>query len=158
MVDVGVSGESGRETATEVLGDPGDQYDTTHRPTHDVGRLTPAGKLLALTTALDARLLQQLAMLLLGHALTALLDDGTHGLPLGRHCATIATSDANLAQRTGGASRRRDRSTPRADLFRHGDAPCRNGIGVTAPTERKPAPRRDEARCTTMRTGLGLAA
>jgi hypothetical protein len=36
---------------------------------------------LLLVTPLDARLLQQLAVLLLGHALAALLDDGTHGEP-----------------------------------------------------------------------------
>src|SRR5258708_15670179 len=39
---------------------------------------------LLLVPALDARLLQQLAVLLLGHPLTALLDDGAHeATPLG---------------------------------------------------------------------------
>ena len=44
-----------------------------HDPPH--GR----GVLLAELAPLDARLLEQLAVLLLGHALAALLDDGTHG-------------------------------------------------------------------------------
>jgi hypothetical protein len=36
-----------------------------------------------LVAALDARLLQQLAVLLLGHPLAALLDDRAHGTSLG---------------------------------------------------------------------------
>ena len=44
------------------------------------------GVLLAELAALDARLLEQLAVLLLGHALAPLLDDRTHGetFPFGR--------------------------------------------------------------------------
>src|SRR4051812_24608230 len=49
---------------------------------------------LLLVTTLDARLLQQLAVLLLRHALAALLDDGTHetssSRSVGRCCGTDA--------------------------------------------------------------------
>jgi hypothetical protein len=54
----------------------------TTRPTPDL----PAAVVcwLLLVAALDARLLQQLAVLLLGHPLAALLDDGTHVVDLFR--------------------------------------------------------------------------
>src|SRR5262249_19431558 len=71
-VDVGVRGKTARETAAEVTGDPGDQDDLPH------GRLPPDEGLLAELAALDARLLQQLAVLLLRHPLAALLADRTH--------------------------------------------------------------------------------
>src|SRR5690606_24468562 len=57
------------ETPRQVPGDPGDQYDPAHGRAQD---------LLAEFTTLHARLLEQLAVLLLRHALAALLDDGTH--------------------------------------------------------------------------------
>ena len=46
------------------------------RTTRRIG--VPVSGSLAQTTTLDARLLQQLAVLLLGHALATLLDDRTH--------------------------------------------------------------------------------
>jgi hypothetical protein len=46
------------------------------RTTRPIG--LPVSGSLAETTTLDARLLEQLAVLLLGHALATLLDDGTH--------------------------------------------------------------------------------
>src|SRR3954469_23184016 len=52
----------------------------TTRPTGG----SPSRGLLAEATTLHARLLQQLAVLLLRHALAALLDDRTHGCPF--HC------------------------------------------------------------------------
>src|SRR5579859_434222 len=56
-----------------------------------------AGTRLLLVAALDARLLQQLAVLLLGHALAALLDDRAHGTTLlgladDGHANTLARS------------------------------------------------------------------
>src|ERR1700683_3301537 len=56
-----------------------------------------AGTRLLLVAALDARLLQQLAVLLLGHALAALLDDRAHrttllGLADDGHANTLARS------------------------------------------------------------------
>src|SRR5690606_14068758 len=57
-----------RESAPDVPGDPGDQHDPPH------GREV----LLAELATLDARLLEQLAVLLLRHALAALLDHRSH--------------------------------------------------------------------------------
>jgi hypothetical protein len=56
-----------------------------------------AGIRLLLVPALDTRLLQQLAVLLLGHALAALLDDRAHGTTLlgiadDGHANTLARS------------------------------------------------------------------
>src|SRR5579863_1563947 len=56
-----------------------------------------AGTRLLLVPTLDARLLQQLAVLLLGHALAALLDDRAHGTTLlgiadDGHANTLARS------------------------------------------------------------------
>src|SRR5579872_7115929 len=56
-----------------------------------------AGTRLLLVAALDARLLQQLAVLLLGHALAALLDNRAHGTTLlgladDGHANTLARS------------------------------------------------------------------
>src|SRR3954454_1873244 len=55
----------------------------TTRPTALPPRVSAPGPLpravLLLVAPLNARLLQQLAVLLLRHALAALLDDGTHG-------------------------------------------------------------------------------
>src|SRR5690606_39671254 len=61
--------QSRGERASEVLGTPADEDD----PAHDAVRRD----LLAQLATLDARLLQQLAVLLLRHALAALLDDRT---------------------------------------------------------------------------------
>ena len=67
-IDGRVAGRGAREASSDVPGDPGDQHDPPH------GR----GVLLAELAALHARLLEQLAVLLLGHALAPLLDDRTH--------------------------------------------------------------------------------
>ncbi len=77
-LDVVVGGERARKPSTEVRRDPGHQDDASHPQPTDT-RSEPG--LLALTAALDARALEQLAVLLLGHALAALLDDRTHGGP-----------------------------------------------------------------------------
>src|SRR4051794_11486014 len=55
-------------------------------------------RLLAELATLDARLLQQLAVLLLGHALAPLLDDRTHGTPF-----KSRTGPRGSARRTGPA-------------------------------------------------------
>ena len=60
-----------REAPPEVTRDPGDE----HHPAH--GR----DGLLAELASLHARLLEQLAVLLLRHTLATLLDDRTHGSP-----------------------------------------------------------------------------
>jgi hypothetical protein len=64
--------DSAGKPAAEVTADPGDQYEATHAGSL---RLTARRWLLARAATLDARLLQQLAVLLLGHSLLALLDD-----------------------------------------------------------------------------------
>ena len=90
-VDVRIGGEKARETAPEVAGDTSDQYDARHyiqppaaspptsRP--HLKCASPRGTetlLLPQTPALNARLLEELAVLLLRHSLTTLLDDRTH--------------------------------------------------------------------------------
>ena len=72
--DSGVGRGSARELPTEVARDPGDEDDPAGAA-HTANE--PRGLLAELAT-LDARLLQQLAVLLLGHALAPLLDDRTH--------------------------------------------------------------------------------
>src|SRR5580658_8737606 len=86
-----------------------------------------AGTRLLLVAALNARLLQQLAVLLLGHALTALLDDRAHGTTLlgladDGHANTLARSgrlDTHpckrllLMRRAGAADRGHRLSCPR---------------------------------------------
>jgi hypothetical protein len=67
-VDRGVPDKGSDHEAPEVAGCARDQHDATH------------GCLL-LVAALNARALKQLAVLLLGHALAALLDHGAHRLP-----------------------------------------------------------------------------
>jgi hypothetical protein len=86
-VDAGVGGEAAREPTPEVSGDPGDQDDLGCVSAHSVlldvlARRTVERDLLSELASLDARLLQQLAMLLLRHPLATLLDDRTHELPL----------------------------------------------------------------------------
>ena len=71
-LDILVSGEGASEPGTKVTPDSGDENDSA-----DAAHRT-RGLLPELAT-LDARLLQQLAVLLLGHALAPLLDDRTHG-------------------------------------------------------------------------------
>lgn len=60
---------------------------------------------LLLVTALDSRPLQQLAVLLLRHALTTLLDDRAHGNPRSR----VHTDDPACAERTDRPSQARGR-------------------------------------------------
>ena len=73
-VDGRVGGERAREPAPEVSRDPGDQDDLAG----GCPSALPSAALLAELATLDARLLQQLAVLLLRHALAPLLDDRTH--------------------------------------------------------------------------------
>jgi hypothetical protein len=63
-VHAGVGSEPAGETAADGTAHAGDEHDATH------GRC----RLLALAATLDARLLEQLAVLLLRHPLAALLD------------------------------------------------------------------------------------
>jgi hypothetical protein len=58
---------------------------------------------LLLISALDAGLLEQLAMLLLSHPLTALLDDGAHGTTFGPHSTERKNGHARLPARRQGA-------------------------------------------------------
>jgi len=56
----------------------------SHGPWPGQNVVGPGHRELLLVPALDARLLEQLAVLLLGHPLAALLDDGAHeATPLG---------------------------------------------------------------------------
>jgi len=70
--DVRLRSDTAGKPAAEIPADPGDQDDTTHGQAFDAGF---PRRLLARATPLDPRLLQQLAVLLLGHSLLALLDD-----------------------------------------------------------------------------------
>ena len=83
--DPRVLGQVSRSLAPEVSGDPGDQHHSAHvkPPSDGVENGSRKGRsLLAELATLDARLLEQLAVLLLRHALAPLLDDRTHVKPL----------------------------------------------------------------------------
>ena len=121
-VDGRVAGGSAREAATDVPGDPGDQHDPAH-----------ATELLAELATLHARLLEQLAVLLLGHALAPLLDDRTHGETF--HEPAHEQTDARAARRQVPA--RRAQPTGRARRARIGvraarlSLRCRSSCGGT---------------------------
>src|SRR5690606_9532470 len=83
-VNGGVGCGVARETAPDVPGDPGDQHDPPH------GREV----LLAELATLHARLLEELAVLLLRHTLAALLDHRSHGDHL-----SLTTSRASRSTR-----------------------------------------------------------
>jgi hypothetical protein len=68
-----VLGERAGAPAAEVTGDPGDEHDLVAAGHGEGAALLPE------LATLDARLLQELAVLLLRHALATLLDDRTHG-------------------------------------------------------------------------------
>src|SRR5215207_1701687 len=78
---------------------------------------------LLLVTTLDARLLQQLAVLLLRHALAALLDDGTH--------------EKTFVRRVDGEWRGRARSRPALPAGHS----TRRPVGVRATGAQRPDPR-----------------
>ncbi len=73
-VDAGLVVEQPDEVAAQVSGDPRHEHHTAHRA-------PPPGWVLLLVAALHARPLEQLAVLLLRHALAPLLDDRAHGVP-----------------------------------------------------------------------------
>src|SRR6202035_3938108 len=66
-------------------------------------RLAP--RALLLVSALDAGLLQQLAMLLLSHPLAALLDDGAHGTTFGPHSTERKRARSPARRRQGQGTR-----------------------------------------------------
>src|SRR5699024_5682424 len=105
-VDCRVLRHLAREPPAEVPRDSGDQHD----PAHDQ---SPCGLLAELAT-LDARPLQQLAVLLLGHALAALLDDRTHGLP--SRTVRARSSPGGRRGLPGHGSATEFRTRPRAQL------------------------------------------
>src|SRR5487761_2249837 len=83
-----------------VIGDvPGLAY----RPagTRQPSPARPVRLALLLISALDAGLLEQLAMLLLSHPLTALLDDGAHGTTFGPHSTERKRARSPAPRRQG---------------------------------------------------------
>ena len=102
-VDGGVAGNGAREPAAEVSRDPGDQH-------HPAACAHAGPGLLAELAALDARLLQQLAVLLLGHTLAPLLDDRTHGKPFTVLFGRPGKTPGGPAQPIGRAARQQNPS------------------------------------------------
>jgi hypothetical protein len=86
--DTGISCQAAGTTSTGVPGDAGNHYYLCHEypqpDSNSIDATLRTGRrelLLAELAALHPRLLQQLAVLLLRHTLTALLDNGTHSGP-----------------------------------------------------------------------------
>ncbi|GAA3969125.1 hypothetical protein GCM10022630_07690 [Thermobifida alba] len=120
--------QSRGDPGPQITGDPGDKHDAGHidtpstgwdgggetllriaHPHHALPGRSDAHDVrgeagLLLVTACDTGLLQQFAVLLLGHALAALLDDRTHGI------TSVSRNSEDRAARRGTG----DRSAVRA--------------------------------------------